>query len=457
MDSVDKPVLLPLIIYKLFDDPFYFNEQNPAGYPSTTLRTLAICIGHTINTLIIVATGALCMETMDDYNPKKPGNEDWQDTWDTLEIICVTLFSLDFAIRLVGAGASGNLRVFWKDALNYIDLFAILPFYLALVFGKLVDLRFFRVVRLVRVLRALRDPRFGNMGNVILSIFSESAGALAIPMYFMNLALVMFACFVYFVELSYDSCSAIHRGERAASTQFIELCEAVVLDGTGRNASGHVLVGDGLPKSLLGSYSEEAQTANRASCQSMHQPASEQCDDSNVCLPLDHCVYTVHPTTFQSIPAALWWCATTLTTVGYGDMYPVTVLGRMATVLVMASGIFFLAMPLTIVGSAFNDEWEDITRKKQRAVILRHRQGLPKVKQEQIDIQHIEQHVERLSALLTECERIAPDGEHWADLEHSVAVLHRTFENCKSLYTTEPSEDENIDTVAKGNGELEME
>ena len=89
-------------------------------------------------------------------------------------------------------------------------------------------------------------------------------------------------------------------------------------------------------------------------------------------------------------------------------------------------------MPLTIVGSAFNDEWEDITRKKQRAVILRHRQGLPEVsicdvacgcltiftilslgvrqvKQEQIDIQHIEQHVERLSALLTECERIAPD------------------------------------------------
>ena len=47
-----------------------------------------------------------------------------------------------------------------------------------------------RVIRLARILRALRSERFGNMGSVIADILKHSAAALAIPIYFMMLALV---------------------------------------------------------------------------------------------------------------------------------------------------------------------------------------------------------------------------------------------------------------------------
>ena len=54
----------------------------------------------------------------------------------------------------------------------------------------MLDLRFVRVIRLARILRALRSERFGNMGSVIADILKHSAAALAIPIYFMMLALV---------------------------------------------------------------------------------------------------------------------------------------------------------------------------------------------------------------------------------------------------------------------------
>lgn len=43
---------------------------------------------------------------------------------------------------------------------------------------------------------------------------------------------------------------------------------------------------------------------------------------------LYYCENSVQPDTFSSIPATMWWAVATLTTVGYGDMYPVTTWGR---------------------------------------------------------------------------------------------------------------------------------
>jgi voltage-gated potassium channel len=45
----------------------------------------------------------------------------------------------------------------------------------------------------------------------------------------------------------------------------------------------------------------------------------------------------VQPATFGSVPAALWWAVVTLTTTGYGDVVPITPLGRMVAALVMIS------------------------------------------------------------------------------------------------------------------------
>ncbi len=61
----------------------------------------------------------------------------------------------------------------------------------------------------------------------------------------------------------------------------------------------------------------------------------------------------VQPEAFSSIPAAAWWGIATLTTVGYGDMAPVTLVGKMLGSVVALIGIGLFALPAGILGSAF--------------------------------------------------------------------------------------------------------
>jgi len=64
---------------------------------------------------------------------------------------------------------------------------------------------------------------------------------------------------------------------------------------------------------------------------------------------------SVQPDHMGSIPAAMWWAIATVTTVGYGDVYPVTVPGKMIASLTMLTGIIMIALPVGIVATAFVD------------------------------------------------------------------------------------------------------
>jgi voltage-gated potassium channel len=58
----------------------------------------------------------------------------------------------------------------------------------------------------------------------------------------------------------------------------------------------------------------------------------------------------------HTLGEAVWWALVTVTTVGYGDYYPVTVMGRIAAVLIMAIGILTLAVVTAQVASTFVDQ-----------------------------------------------------------------------------------------------------
>ena len=57
-------------------------------------------------------------------------------------------------------------------------------------------------------------------------------------------------------------------------------------------------------------------------------------------------------TQFTSIPNAMWWCIVTITTVGYGDMYPVTPLGRIVAAMAMLCGVALFGLLMNVIGKS---------------------------------------------------------------------------------------------------------
>ena len=75
------------------------------------------------------------------------------------------------------------------------------------------------------------------------------------------------------------------------------------------------------------------------------------------------------PEAFSSIPAAMWWAVATLTTVGYGDVYPITFLGKIIGSFIAVLGVGLFALPAGIIASGFITE---IQKKSENANICPH-------------------------------------------------------------------------------------
>ncbi|KAL1918073.1 uncharacterized protein VTP21DRAFT_3339 [Calcarisporiella thermophila] len=72
------------------------------------------------------------------------------------------------------------------------------------------------------------------------------------------------------------------------------------------------------------------------------------------------------PSTFDSIPAAIYFTVTTITTTGYGDMVPTTFIGKLIVIPAMLFGILLIALPSIIIGRSFTITWEAM-RKHHRS------------------------------------------------------------------------------------------
>ena len=81
--------------------------------------------------------------------------------------------------------------------------------------------------------------------------------------------------------------------------------------------------------------------------------------------------HEAQPVAFASVPAALWWAVATLTTTGYGDVVPITPLGRLVAAFVMISGLGVFGLWTGILATGFAAEtrrdnflktWESVSR-----------------------------------------------------------------------------------------------
>ena len=226
--------------------------------PSVAARALNIAL----MLLILVNVLAVIVESVDAYR------QQYRALFWYLEVVSVAIFTVEYLTRLWVSVEDLNYRGGWRGRLRYaltpmalVDLLAILPFYLSMLFS--LDTRILRVLRLLRVFKLSRH--FAVL-EVLATVLRNEAKTLVSAIFVMIILVVLSSAGIYVVER------------------------------------------------------------------------------------------TAQPEVFGSIPRAMWWATVTLTTVGYGDVVPMTVEGRLLGVVITVLGVGMAALPAGIIASGFTAE-----------------------------------------------------------------------------------------------------
>lgn len=213
----------------------------------------------------------------------KPIQERYELAFHWFEVFSITVFSIEYIVRVWSCVSRkeysnpvvGRLR-FMAKPMSIIDLFAVLPFYMAFV---PFDLRFIRALRLFRLFRIAKLGRYSSSVRLFGRVFRNKKEELIITIMVMLLLVVLASSSMYYAE-------------------------------------------------------NEAQ-----------------------------------PDKFPDIPATMWWSVVTLTTVGYGDIYPITPLGKFLGMIIAILGIGMFALPTGILGASFVEE---IQKQKSKRAVCPH-------------------------------------------------------------------------------------
>lgn len=223
--------------------------------------------------LIILNVIAVIIETI------QPLHDKYKDFFYYFDLISVIIFTIEYVLRVWSSNHEEKFkRPFW-GRLKYmistgalIDLLAILPFFLNIIFGFSIELREIRMLRLIRVLRLFRLTSYMKSAQMITNVFKKRKNELGLSFILASFLIIIASCIMYFAE--------------------------------------HLTPAPG-------------------------EIASK----------------------FSSIPATIWWAIVTLTTTGYGDMYPITDIGKTLGGLIMLSGVAFFALPAGIITAGFLEEF----------------------------------------------------------------------------------------------------
>jgi voltage-gated potassium channel len=245
-----------------------------------------------VTTFIFASCIGLALETVGDYSTR------YKLGFLILENLSVIVFSIDYFGHLwVSEHRWAYVFSFW----GLVDVISIAPSYLLLLNVAAIKgtkvLRLLRVARVLRVLKLSRttvDQLQGDSGKPRNPIASN----LRIYLIILFSVLMISSTAMYFIEGGLYSNEAMESGQAALNLS---------------TAAGQ-------------------------------QPAIFVPQD-----PISGVQITEDKRFFTSIPSAMWWAVVTLTTTGYGDMYPVTLGGRLIAVFTMFSGLILFGLLMDIV------------------------------------------------------------------------------------------------------------
>jgi len=212
---------------------------------------------------------------------------------------------------------------FIRNPLNILDLLAIAPFYLEVAAAELMKsakpLRVLRSVRLIRCFRIFKLSKYSLGMTIMVDSVVNSFQPLVILCFFLLIGVVLTSSLMYYAERT--DCPDV--AAKIANNTFEEYRKECIDLDTGWTRAGEL-------------------------CCNEHGSGQD----------------------FVSIRGSFWWAVVTMTTVGYGDVVPRTLLGRLVGCLAMISGIVLISLPVAIVGSKFQMAYESIEHEKQRILNL---------------------------------------------------------------------------------------
>ena len=211
--------------------------------------------------------------------------------WERVEAACTYMFTVEYVTKIVCC-PPGELASFVRKPLNVVDLLAILPYYLELIFNKGGGTQVLRALRLVRIFRIGRASNFNTLVGVFYRTIKRSIEPLVMMSMLVVIVAVVFASLVWFAE----------RGE----------------------------------------WDDEAGIWVRP--------------DGN-------------ESPYASIPVGMWWALVTFTTVGYGDMAPITPWGQFFGVMAMMAGLLVIALPSSVIGTNFESVFREVELENKMATI----------------------------------------------------------------------------------------
>ena len=309
----------------------------------------------TLLVLIFMSTLTFCLESIPTFTLQAQSPS---SAWFIMEAAAISIFSIEIVARFV---AYGSVRTFLSKPMNLVDLVAVLPFYVELIVNAVTDadvpgFQVLRVLRLTRVFRLFKASR----GSLI--VLTETMRRSAKPMYMLIflvwLGLMIFSSIIYYAERGdWDDALQVYKiREKYRCSLGLDLCA----DGGLEDCSL-------APRVTLGRVADlHPGCAIAATFPGEPWRAELECSSEYVISTADsRCTPVYVLSKFASIPASLWWCIVTMVTVGYGDLYPVTAVGKMFASLLMLFGILVLGLPISVIGANFTAVYKTKLRRNR--------------------------------------------------------------------------------------------
>lgn len=163
-----------------------------------------VCIAASV-TAFCAASMPLCAYEEGTYTMLCDDVEEKVEPWHTIETFCIMVFTVEYVVKLWGCQATVGYCAFFKSKSNFIDLIAILPWYVDLIpkgeeGGDVGWLAVLRVVRLARVVRIFKTAKKLDGIQILMSTLVHSWSPLVMLFFFVVVCMILFSTLIYYLE-----------------------------------------------------------------------------------------------------------------------------------------------------------------------------------------------------------------------------------------------------------------